>query len=78
MKGTSGKSASDRLVGIFSPIEGKSAVNTRSIREHFGEEWGKRPAKMAGGGFSEVPICNIAPHNPVRDNPRRLRTAPPS
>ena len=41
-KGTSGNTAADRLVGIFSPIEDKSAVNTMCICEHFGEEWGKK------------------------------------
>ena len=39
--GTSKNSASDRLVGILSPIEGKNAGNTLCIHEYFDKEWGK-------------------------------------
>jgi len=46
--GISKNSMSARLVGIFSPIEVKSAVNTTCIDEHFGEEWGNKTCQ--GGG----------------------------
>jgi len=39
---------SARLVGIFSPIEVKSAVNTICIDEHFGKEWGKKTYQDGG------------------------------
>ena len=39
---------SARLVGIFSPIEVKSAVSTICIDEHFGKEWGKKTYRDGG------------------------------
>jgi hypothetical protein len=46
--GISKNSVSDRLVGIFSPIEVKSTVNTICIDEHFGKEWWKKTCQDGG------------------------------
>ncbi|MCL2217768.1 MAG: hypothetical protein FWB91_12225 [Defluviitaleaceae bacterium] len=46
--GTSKNLATDRLVGLFSPIEAKNAVNTMCIYEYFGNEWWKKTCQDGG------------------------------
>jgi hypothetical protein len=56
---TSGNIVPDRLMYIFSPIEGYFRRNTNGISRKWTKSGGKRFTKMAGNRFSDVAFYGI-------------------